>query len=114
MSLLSNTNAQGGVENDRGVTAERVGDGERQRLEREMDMEITKLAFYSDQTDDLIQDNDTEKIKVVSERMESIQSKIIVLSSQIQELKISEGETSREIRQWKKNIKEKYTPLIEQ
>ena len=99
MSLLSNTNAQGGVENDWGVTAEGVGDRERQRLEREIDMEITKLAFYSDQTDDLIQDNNTEEIKIVSERMESIQSKIIALCSQIQELKISEGETSREVRQ---------------
>ena len=46
--------------------------------------------------------------------MESLQGKILALSSQIQELKISEGETSRDVRQWKKSIKEMYTPLIEQ
>ena len=46
--------------------------------------------------------------------MESLEGKILATSSQIQELKIREGETSREVRQWKKDIKERYTPLIEQ
>ena len=32
----------------------------------------------------------------------------------MQEMKICEGETSRDVRQWKKNIKQIYTPLIEQ
>ena len=109
---ISNASTQGEVEDTRVVT-EGVGNGERQKLEREIDIEITKLTFYSDQTDDLIQDSDIEEIKIVSERMESLQGKILALSSQIQELKISEGETSRDVRQWKKNIKEIYTPLME-
>jgi len=29
-------------------------------------------------------------------------------------MKICEGATSRDVRQWKKNIKQIYTPLIEQ
>ena len=90
-----------------------VGIGERQKLEREIDIEIAKLTFYSEQTDDLIQDNDIEEIKLVSERMESLQGRIFALSSHLQELKTSEGETSRDVRQWKRNIKEAYTPLIE-
>ena len=110
---ISNASAQGEVENTR-VVNEGVGNDERQKLEREMDIEITKLTFYSEQTDDLLQENDIEEIKLVSERMESLQGKILALSSQIQELKISEGETSRDVRQWKKSIKEMYTPLIEQ
>jgi len=110
---ISNASTQGEVEDTRVVT-EGVGNGERQKLEREIDIEITKLTFYSDQTDDLIQDNDIEEIKIVSERMESLQGKILALSSQIQEMKICEGATSRDVRQWKKNIKQIYTPLIEQ
>ena len=110
---ISNASAQGEVENTR-VVNEGVGNDERQKLEREMDIEITKLTFYSEQTDDLLQENDIEEIKLVSERMESLQGKILALSSQIQELKISEGETSRDVRQWKKSIKEMYTPLIAQ
>ena len=43
---------------------EGVGNGERKGLEREIDIEITKLEFYSEQTDDLIQDNDIEEVKV--------------------------------------------------
>ena len=70
--------------------AEVVGGGERQKLEREIDIEISKLTFYSEQTDYLIQENEIEEIKLVSER-----------------------ETSRDVRQWKKNIKEVYTPFIE-
>ena len=109
---ISDASAQGEVEDTREV-AEVVGGGERQKLEREIDIEISKLTFYSEQIDDLLQDNDIEEIKLVSERMESLQGKILALSSQVQELKISEGETSRDVRQWKRNIKEVYTPLIE-
>ena len=35
---------------------EDVGNGEIPRLEREIDIEIKKLTFYSEQTDDLIQE----------------------------------------------------------
>lgn len=51
---------------------EGVGNSERQKLEREIDIEITRLKFYSEQTDDLLQDNDIDEIKLVSERMESL------------------------------------------
>lgn len=95
---MSNASAQVEVEDTRVVT-EGVGNGERQTLEREIDIEITKLTFYSDQTDDLSQENDIEEIKIVWERMDSLQGKILALSSQIQELKTSEGETSMDVRQ---------------
>ena len=71
---ISDASAQGEVEGTRGVT-ELVGSGERQKLERKICIEITKLAFYSEQIYDLIQDNDIEEIKLVSERMESLQGK---------------------------------------
>ena len=54
---------------------EGVGNSERQKLEREIDIEITRLKFYSEQTDDLLQDNDIDDIKLVSERMESLLGK---------------------------------------
>ena len=110
---ISNASAQGEVENTQ-VVNEGVGNDESQKLEREMDFEITKLTFHLEQTDDLLQENDIEEIKLVLERMESLQGKILALNSQIQELKISEGEASRDVRQWKKSINEKYKPLIEQ
>lgn len=101
---ISSASAQVEVEDTR-VVIEGVGNGERQKLESEIDIEIAKLIFYSEQTDDLDQDNDIEEIKIVLERIASFEGKILTLSSQIQEWKISEGEWSRDVRQWKKNIK---------
>ena len=43
---ISNASAQGGVEETR-VANESVGNSERQKLEKEIDIEIPKLTFYS-------------------------------------------------------------------
>ena len=93
---ISNASAQGEVGDFR-VVNEGVGNGKRQKLEWKIDIEITKLTIYSEQTDDLLQDNNIEEIKLVSERTESLQGKILALNSEIQELKFSEGETSRDV-----------------
>ena len=93
---ISNASAQREVGDSR-VVNEGVGNGKRQKLGREIDIEITKLTIYSEQTDDLLQDINIEEIKLVSERTESLQGKILALNSEIQELKFSEGETSRDV-----------------
>ena len=46
--------------------------------------------------DELIHNNDIREIKLISERINQLLNKILALNSQIQELKISEGETSRD------------------
>ena len=43
-----------------------------------------------------------------------ILDKINTLVANVQESKIDRGETSRNVRQWKKEIKESYTKLVEQ
>ena len=43
-----------------------------------------------------------------------ILDKINTLVANVQELKIDRGEVSKNVRQWKKEIKESYTPLVEQ
>ena len=69
---ISDASAQGEAEDTLEVT-EVIGSSERQKLEREMTIEITKMTFCSEQTDDQIQDNDIEPTKSALERMKSLE-----------------------------------------
>ena len=42
---------------------------------------LNEITCFSEQSDDLLQDNDFEDIKLISKRMESLQSKISALGS---------------------------------
>ena len=82
-----------------------VGYGERQKQKREIIIDITKLIFCLEATDDLIEHNEIEGIKFFPKRMEGSHGKILPLSLQMQKQKASEGETSRNVRKWKRNLR---------
>ena len=62
--------------------------------------------------DELIEIEDCKEIKVITSRVEVIQNRISDLISKIEEMKIEQGLTSRSVRQWKKETKEKYSHML--
>ena len=84
------------------------------QLTKDIETEIAKLKFYADQSDDLVEDNDRQKIELVADRMNKIHQIILTLISQIQEKKIENGEKDQDVRQWKKEMKSIYNPFLEE
>ena len=70
--------------------------------------------IYVDNADEIIEEGDYSEIKIINSRTAVILDKINTLVANAQELKIDRGETARNVRQWKKEIKESYTKLVEQ
>ena len=73
-------------------------------------MEMIKMKFYGKQKHDLIEENDMLEIEMVNHSMENIRTQLLALISQVQEAKIPNDESSRDVRQWKKPIKESFIP----
>lgn len=76
--------------------------------------EIDKLKYYAEQTDETIEEGDLNEIRTINSRTTAILDKLNGLVASVQELKIDRGETPRTVRQWKKEIKDKYSPWVEQ
>ena len=74
----------------------------------EIEKEIIKLTYFTDQTNELLEGNDYREIEIVTKRIEQIHGKISDLILQFEELKIDEGKSARAVRQWKKETKEKF------
>ena len=82
-------------------------------LQLEINKEIEKLKYYVENADETINEGDFNEIKIINSRATAILDKINTLVVSIQELKIDRGETARNVRQWKKENKETYRPLVE-
>ena len=52
-------------------------------------------------------------MEIATKRVEVIHNKIIYLTGQVKEIKLEQGESSRLVRQWKKDTKDKYVGLLE-
>ena len=83
-------------------------------LESDIQKEIAKLDYYTEQVDELIETEDYKEMKVITSRVEVIQNRISDLIGKIEEMKIEQGLTSRSVRQWKKETKEKYSHMLAQ
>ena len=59
-----------------------------QQLEKEIDMEILKLKYFLDETDELIKLRDYTEMDIANRRAEKIVGKLSDLVSQVEELKI--------------------------
>ena len=102
-------------ENTSGQTTDEVPKHEGvQRLESEIQKEISKLKFYLEQTDELIESNNYEEMSIVEQRTTKINEKLSELISRMQELKIELDVSSRSVRQWRKEVKLSYAPLVEE
>eukprot|EP00795_Rhopilema_esculentum_P008405 gene8405-biopygen9466 len=91
-----------------------TGDGKNLGPEIDIEKEIAKLNYYTEQTDELIEIGDTVEMEIATNRVKVIHNKIIDLTGRIEEMKIEQGESSRSVRQWKKDVKDKYTGMLEQ
>ena len=76
--------------------------------EEEIRKEIVKLKYFADQTDELLEGKDFKEIEVVVSKIEEIHGKISNLILQFEEINIEAGKSARAVRQWKKEIKEKF------
>ena len=84
-----------------------------QQIEMKIDKEIEKLKYYLEQTDELIDENDLKEIETINKRTKAILDEIYNLVSTAQEMKVEhEKDTSRAMRQWKKDVREKYMPWV--
>ena len=90
------------------------GEESEEKLQSEIKKEVKKLKYYVDNADEIIEEGDYNEIKIINSRAAVILDKINILLANVQELKIDRGETARNVRQWKKEIKEAYTKLVEQ
>ena len=84
-----------------------------QQIENKINKEIEKLKYYLEQTDELIEEQDLKEIETVNKRTKAILDQIYSLVSTAQETKVELGKsTSQEIRQWKKEVRDRYTPWV--
>ena len=83
-------------------------------LEKKIKKEIDKLKFYLEEGDELLENCDYSEIALTCKRTDEIQDRLNDLVSTLQELKIDRGiSTQRDVRQWKKDLKATYAPLLE-
>ena len=90
----------------------RHGCGDEQQLAKEIHKEIHKLKYFLDETDELIKLTDYTEIDIANRRAEKIAGKLSHLISQAEELKIDHGVSPRSVRQWKKDVKARYSTFL--
>ena len=83
-----------------------------EKFEKEISVEIGKLEYYLDDIDELIESDDIREIKVTSKRTDEILDRLNELVLKTQELKLEKEHTQRSVRQWRKDIKSRYAPLV--
>jgi chemotaxis protein histidine kinase CheA len=93
-------------------TSEITNTGE-QKLEGDIEREISKLEYFLEETDDVIEAKNYSEMEAINNRAGKIIEKISELISQTEELKIDNSKTAHSVRQWKKDTKSKYSALIE-
>ena len=82
---------------------------DKQHLEKEIDKEKQKLKYFLDETDKLIKLRDYTEMDIANRRVEKILGKLSDLISQAEEMKIDHDVSAQSVRQWKKDMKAKYT-----
>ena len=83
-------------------------------LESDIQKDIAKLDYYTEQVDELIEIEDYKEMKVITSRVEVVQNRISDLIGKIEDIKIEQELTSRSVRQWKKGNQKKYSHMLVQ
>ena len=85
---------------------------EEEKFEKKISVEIGKLEYCLAEIDELIESDDIREIKVTSKRTDEILDRLNELVLKTQELKVEKEHTQRSVRQWRKDIKSRYAPLV--
>ena len=103
----------GDSDNEKSDQGETGMSEQEQGLEKKIRKEIDKLKFYLEEGDELLENCDYGEIALTCKRTDEIQDRLNDLMSTLRELKIDRGiSTQREVRQWKKDLKATYAPLL--
>ena len=81
-----------------------------QCLEKNIDKEITKLEYYLEPENELLECEDYTEMEIVVKLTSKIGDKITDLISQLEEIKIDQGISPRAVRQWKKRQRQDTPP----
>ena len=82
------------------------------KLEKEIHKEKHKLNYFLDETDELIKLRDYTEMDIAKRLAEKIVGNLSDLISQAEELKIDHGVSPRLVRQWKKDVKARYSTFL--
>ena len=85
-----------------------------ERFEGNMEKEITKLKYYLEPTDELIESGDYIEMEIAVKQGTRIIDKITDLISQLEGIKLDSGISPPEVRQWKKDKKNEFSPLLQE
>ena len=87
---------------------------EEKKFEKDIKKETDKLEYYLGDTEELIESGDFKEVAIVCKRTDEILDRLNDLVSQMQELKLERDVyTPRDVRQWKKDTKAKYSPFVD-
>ncbi len=84
------------------------------RMENSIKKEISKLKYYLEPADELIESKDYEEMVIVIERTAKICKTLTDIISNAVELKIELNMTPRGVRQWRNDVKSSYSTLLEE
>ena len=90
----------------------RVNEDEK-KFEDEINKEISKLKYFLEEADELIENRDYAEMDILDKRAGKIINKLTDIIAQTEELKLDNGTTPRAVRQWKKDVRTKYLSLVE-
>ena len=85
-----------------------------ERFERDIEREVTKLKYYLEPADELIEQNDYVEMEIAVKQGTQIIDKITDLISQLEGMKLDSGASPRDVRQWKKDKKNEFSPLVQE
>ena len=83
-----------------------------QQLEKEIDKELHELKYFLDETDELIKLKDYKEMDIPNRRAEKSAGKLSNFISQVEGLKRDHGVSPRSVRQWKKDVKARYSTFL--
>ena len=83
-----------------------------QQLEKEIDKELHELKYFLDETDELIKLKDYKEMDIPNRRAEKSVGKLSNFISQVEGLKRDHGVSPRSVRQWKKDVKARYSTFL--
>ncbi|CAB3994964.1 Hypothetical predicted protein [Paramuricea clavata] len=83
------------------------------KFEDEINKEISKLKYFLEEADELIENRVYAEMDILDKRAGKIINKLTDIIAQTEELKLDNGTTPRAVRQWKKDVRTKYLSLVE-
>ena len=84
-----------------------------EKLEDDINKEISKLNYFLEETDELIRNKDYDEMGNLHKRADKIIDKLADIIAQEEELKLDSGVTPRAVRQWKKDVRSWYLALVQ-